>query len=60
MLLAERIATCASAISHESLPPEAVHWAKVGILDYLGVPIAGSTKAAARIRRTARSRARLR
>ncbi len=37
------------ALSYESLPSDAVHWAKVGILDYLGVTMAGSSEPAARI-----------
>jgi 2-methylcitrate dehydratase PrpD len=36
--LAQRI----NALSYESLPPEAVHWAKVGILDTVGVTLAGA------------------
>ena len=42
--LAERIA----AIRFEHLPPEAIHWAKVGILDTVGVTLAGSGEDAAR------------
>src|SRR5687768_10285052 len=36
--LARRIA----ALRYEDLPPEAVHWAKVGILDTVGVTLAGA------------------
>ena len=36
--LAKRI----TALDYEALPPEAVHWAKVGILDTVGVTLAGS------------------
>ena len=36
--LARRI----NALHYEDLPPEAVHWAKVGILDTVGVTLAGS------------------
>ena len=49
MSIAERIAARALAINFESLPPEALHWAKVGVLDYIGCTIAGSTEPAARI-----------
>jgi 2-methylcitrate dehydratase PrpD len=35
--LAQRIA----AIKYEDLPPDAVHWAKVGVLDTVGVTLAG-------------------
>jgi 2-methylcitrate dehydratase PrpD len=33
----------------EARPPQAVHWAKVGILDTVGVTVAGSVESAARI-----------
>jgi len=49
MLLSEEIAARAAAITYQSLPPEAVRWAKMGILDYVGVTIAGSAEPAARI-----------
>jgi len=49
MHIAERIAERALAITYDSLPPEAVHWAKVGLLDYVGCTIAGSTEPCARI-----------
>jgi 2-methylcitrate dehydratase PrpD len=42
--LAERIA----AIRFEHLPPEAIHWAKVGILDTVGVTLAGAGEDASR------------
>lgn len=38
--LAERIA----GVTYESLPPEAVHWAKVAILDAIGCTLAGSVE----------------
>ena len=34
----------------EARPPQAVHWAKVGILDTVGVTVAGSVESAARKR----------
>ena len=43
--LAQRI----NALEWDDLPPEAIHWAKVGILDTVGVTLAGSTEDAARI-----------
>jgi 2-methylcitrate dehydratase PrpD len=43
--LAERIAT----VRYDALPPEAVHWAKVAILDTIGCTLAGSTESCARI-----------
>ena len=42
--LARRI----NALRFENLPPQAVHWAKVGILDTVGVTLAGSTDPAVR------------
>ncbi len=43
--LAKRI----NALRYEDLPPDAVHWAKVGILDTIGVTLAGSTDPGTRI-----------
>jgi 2-methylcitrate dehydratase PrpD len=43
--LAQRIV----AMRYEDLPPEAVHWAKVGILDTVGVTLAGSADPSARV-----------
>jgi 2-methylcitrate dehydratase PrpD len=43
--LAQRII----ALRYEDLPPEAVHWAKVGILDTVGVTLAGSDDPSATI-----------
>jgi 2-methylcitrate dehydratase PrpD len=43
--LAERIA----GVSYDTLPPEAVHWAKVAILDTVGCTLAGSTEPCAHI-----------
>src|SRR5262249_25047699 len=37
------------ALRFEDLPADAVHWAKVGILDTVGVTVAGSTEPCARI-----------
>ena len=43
--LARRI----NALRYEDLPPEAVHWAKIGILDTVGVTLAGSDDPSATI-----------
>lgn len=43
--LAQRI----NALTFEDLPPEAVYWAKVGVLDTVGVTLAGASEPAARI-----------
>jgi 2-methylcitrate dehydratase PrpD len=43
--LAERVA----ALRFDDLPPEALHWAKVGILDTVGVTLAGSHEDAPRL-----------
>jgi 2-methylcitrate dehydratase PrpD len=43
--LAERIAS----VGYEALPADAVHWAKVAILDAVGCTLAGSTEPCARI-----------
>jgi len=39
--LALEIAKRIDALRHKDLPPDAVHWAKVGILDTVGVTLAG-------------------
>lgn len=49
MALALELARRIRALSFEHLPPEAVHWAKVGILDTVGVTLAGAREEAARI-----------
>ena len=49
MALALELAQRINAIAYNSLPPEAVHWAKVGILDTVGVTLAGSGEDAARL-----------
>ena len=49
MQLAEELARRSAALRFEDLPAEAVHWAKVGILDTVGVTVAGSVEPAARI-----------
>jgi 2-methylcitrate dehydratase PrpD len=49
MALALELAKRINSLSFNELPNEAIHWAKVGILDYLGVTLAGSREPAARI-----------
>jgi len=49
MALACDIAQRARALRYEDLPPAAIHWAKVGLLDYIGVTLAGSTEPAPRL-----------
>ena len=49
MTVASELARRIRAFNYEALPPDAVHWAKVGILDYLGVTLAGSREPAARL-----------
>jgi 2-methylcitrate dehydratase PrpD len=53
MSLAEELARRSAALRFEDLPAEAVQWAKVGILDTVGVTVAGSMEPAARILRHA-------
>ena len=49
MALALDIAQRVCALRYEDLPPAAIAWAKVGLLDYLGVTLAGSREPAARL-----------
>jgi 2-methylcitrate dehydratase PrpD len=49
MTLALELATRINALRYESLPSEAVHWAKVGILDTVGVTLAGAREDCTRI-----------
>ena len=49
MQLAHELARRSAALRFEDLPAEAVHWAKVGILDTVGVTVAGSIEPCARI-----------
>jgi 2-methylcitrate dehydratase PrpD len=49
MTLALELAKRINALRHEDLPPEAVQWAKVGILDTVGVTLAGAREDTARI-----------
>lgn len=49
MALALDIAQRVRALRYEDLPPAAIRWAKVGLLDYVGVTLAGSREPAARL-----------
>jgi 2-methylcitrate dehydratase PrpD len=49
MQLADELARRSAALRFEDLPAQAVHWAKVGILDTVGVTVAGSIEPCARI-----------
>ncbi|HKA40145.1 MAG TPA: MmgE/PrpD family protein [Burkholderiales bacterium] len=49
MTLAQELAKRINALRYEDLPAEAVHWAKVGILDTVGVTLAGAREELARI-----------
>ena len=49
MQLAHELARRSAALRFEDLPPQAVHWAKVGILDTVGVTVAGSAEPCAQI-----------
>src|SRR3970282_915160 len=49
MTLAFELAKRINALRYEGLPAEAVHWAKVGILDTVGVTLAGAREDCTRI-----------
>jgi 2-methylcitrate dehydratase PrpD len=49
MTLALELAKRVNAVRYEELPAEAVHWAKVGVLDTVGVTLAGAREDTARI-----------
>jgi 2-methylcitrate dehydratase PrpD len=49
MSIAQELAQRIAALRTEDLPAAAVHWAKVGILDTVGVTLAGSRDPSARI-----------
>ncbi len=51
MALADALAERIGALTFEELPPEAVYWAKAGLLDTIGVTLAGSTDPASTILR---------
>jgi 2-methylcitrate dehydratase PrpD len=49
MTLALELAKRINALRYDGLPAEAVHWAKIGILDTVGVTLAGAREDCARI-----------
>jgi 2-methylcitrate dehydratase PrpD len=49
MTIAQELARRIGAIAFKDLPPEAVAWAKVGLLDTVGVTLAGAGESCARI-----------
>jgi 2-methylcitrate dehydratase PrpD len=49
MQLAHELARRSAALRFEDLPADAVHWAKIGILDTVGVTLAGSVEPCAQI-----------
>ncbi len=49
MTIARDLAQRINALRYDTLPPDAVHWAKVGILDTIGVTLAGSNDPSATI-----------
>jgi 2-methylcitrate dehydratase PrpD len=49
MALALELAKRINALTFATLPPEAIHWAKIGILDTVGVTLAGAREDCARI-----------
>ena len=49
MPFALELAKLINATNYDNLPPETKHWAKVGILDTVGVTIAGAADPSARI-----------
>lgn len=49
MSFATELSNKINDLQYSALPPEAVHWAKVGILDTVGVTIAGAQEDATRI-----------
>ncbi|HUB44441.1 MAG TPA: MmgE/PrpD family protein [Acetobacteraceae bacterium] len=49
MTIAATLAEHIAAVRYDDLPPDAVHWAKVAILDTIGCTLAGSAEQCARI-----------
>ena len=55
MQLAQELARRSAALRFEDLPADAVHWAKIGILDTVGVTLAGCGEPCAQIVRNAQA-----
>ena len=49
MTIAETLAERIAAVRFDALPPDAVHWARVAILDTVGCTLAGASEPCARI-----------
>ncbi len=49
MSIAETLAERIASVRYEALPPDAVHWARVAILDTVGCTLAGASEPCARI-----------
>jgi 2-methylcitrate dehydratase PrpD len=49
MSIAETLAERIASVRYEALPPDAVHWARVAILDTVGCMLAGASEPCARI-----------
>ena len=49
MTLAHQLAERISALRYEDLPPEAVYWSRIALLDTVGVTLAGAVEEAPRI-----------
>ena len=47
--IAETLAECIANVTFDALPDDAVHWAKVAILDTVGCTLAGAREDCARI-----------
>src|SRR3990170_6485255 len=49
MSLARQLAERIPALRYEDLPPEAIYWCRIAVLDTIGVALAGSVEEAPRI-----------
>ncbi len=49
MSLARQLAERITALRYEDLPPEAVYWSRIAVLDTVGVALAGALEAAPKI-----------
>ena len=49
MTLAREIAERCVAMRFDALPPEAIHWARIGVLDFVGVTLAGQSEPCSQI-----------
>ncbi len=49
MTIARQLAERISALRYEDLPPDAIYWSRIGLLDTIGVTLAGAVEHAPRI-----------